>query len=69
MMFNEIDFYDVCHSPDRVNIVLTDNAHHLLNQLYLVTVGNNVKLDTDTLKALDSLKKSLEKMLDKTPRI
>lgn len=68
-MFNEIDFYDICHSPDRVNVVLTDNAHHLSNQLYLLTVGNNVKLDTDTLKALDSLKKSLEKVLDKTPRI
>ena len=69
MMFKEIDFYDIRHNPAKVNEIMTDNAHVLSNQLYVLVEGNHVVFDEDTLKALQSLKNYLQRVLDKSPRV
>lgn len=65
MMFQEIDFHDIRYNPVKVNAILTDNVHVLSNQLYVLVEGNHVVFDDDTLKALNSLEKYLQKVLDK----
>lgn len=65
MMFQEIDFHDIRYNPAKVNAILTDNVHVLSNQLYVLVEGNHVALDDDTIKALNSLEKYLQKVLDK----
>lgn len=65
MMFQEIDFHDIRYNPAKVNAILTDNVHVLSNQLYVLVEGNHVVFDDDTLKALNSLEKYLQKVLDK----
>lgn len=69
MMFREIDFHDICHNPTKVNEIMTDNVHVLSNQLYVLVEGNHVVFDEDTIKALQSLKNYLEKVLDKPLRV
>ena len=69
MMFKEIDFYDIRHNPAKVNEIMTDSAHVLSNQLYVLVEGNHVVFDEDTLKALQSLKNYLQRVLDKSPRV
>ena len=68
-MFREIDFYDICHNPAKINEIMTDNAHALSNQLYVLVEGNHVTFDEDTMKALQSLENYLKKTLDKSPRV
>lgn len=65
MMFQEIDFHDIRYNPAKVNAILTDNVHVLSNQLYVLVEGNHVVFDDDTIKALNSLEKYLQKVLDK----
>lgn len=69
MMFREIDFYDICHNPAKVNEIITDNVHVLSNQLYVLVEGNHVVFDDDTMKALQSLENYLRKVLDKSPKV
>lgn len=69
MMFRELDFYDICHNPAKVNKIITDNIHVLSNQLYVLVEGNHVAFDADTMKALQSLENYLKKVLDKPPRV
>lgn len=69
MMFREIDFYDICHNPAKVNEIITDNVHVLSNQLYVLAEGNHVVFDDDTMKALQSLENYLRKVLDKSPKV
>lgn len=65
MMFQEISFYDIRHNHAKVNEILTDNVHCLSNQLYVLIEGNHITFDEDTMKALKSLEKYLQKVLDK----
>lgn len=69
MMYQEISFHDIRHNPAKVNEIMTDNAHILSNQLYVLVEGNHVAFDEDTIKALESLEKYLKKVLDKSPRV
>ena len=69
MMFREIDFYDIRHNPAKVNEIMTDNAHALSNQLYVLVEGNHVAFDEDTMKALQSLENYLKKVLDKSSNV
>lgn len=69
MMFREIDFYDICHNPAKVNEIITDNVHVLSNQLYVLAEGNHVVFDDDTMKALQSLENYLRKVLDKSLKV
>lgn len=69
MMFREIDFYGICHNPTKVNEIMTDNAHALSNQLYVLVEGNHVVFDEDTMKALQSLENYLKKVLDKSSNV
>lgn len=65
MIFREISLYDIRHNPIKVNEIMTDNAHVLSNQLYVLVEGNHVAFDEDTVKALQSLENYLKKVLDK----
>lgn len=69
MMFREIDFYDIRHNPAKVNEIMTDNAHVLSNQLYVLVEGSHVVFDEDTMKALQSLENYLKKVLDKSQKV
>ena len=69
MFFREIELFDIRHNPTRVNEVITDNAKILSNQLYVLVEGNHVVFDEDTLKALQSLKNYLQRVLDKQPKV
>lgn len=65
MEYKEIHLYDIKHNSLKVNCIVTDNAHHFLNDLYILTEGNHFKFDSDTRKALRSLMVKIEKVLDK----
>lgn len=69
MMFREIDLYDICHNPAKINEIMTDNVHVLSNQLYVLIEGNHVTFDEDTMKALQSLENYLKKVLDKSSNV
>lgn len=69
MMFREINSYDIHHNPAKINEIMTDNAHVLSNQLYILVEGNQVVFDEDTMKALQSLENYLKKVLDKSANL
>ena len=65
MQYKELTLYDIRHNPPKVQCIVTDNAHHFSNDLYILADGNHFELDTDTLNALDSLKSKIENFLEK----
>lgn len=65
MLYEEIELYDIKHNPQRVQCILTDNAHHFSNDLYILADGNHFEFDTDTLNALNNLKTKIENILEK----
>lgn len=69
MMLRDINLFDIHHNPTRVNEIMTDNAHALCNQLYILVDGNHVTFDEVTIKALQSLERYLKKVLDKQPQV
>lgn len=64
-MFKEVQLYDIKRNPLKVNCIMTDNANYFSNELYILAEGNHFKFDSETLKAFEALKKSLEEVLDK----
>lgn len=65
MKYKEIELYDIKHNPNTVNITLTDNANYFNNDLYILSCGNHFEFDSDTIKALKSLKERIKMVLDK----
>ena len=69
MLYKEITGYDIQHNPQKIQEIITDNAHHLQNDLYILNDGNHFVFDADTRSALFDLmlkiKYILEKPLDK----
>lgn len=65
MMYKEIMPFDIKHFPNKVNYVLTDNANHFSNDLYILSEGNHFEFDDTTLQALKDLAKRIEKTIDK----
>lgn len=69
MFYREISLFDIRHNPARVNEIMTDNAHILSNELYVLVEGNHVTFDEVTIKALQSLENDLKRVLDKLPKV
>ena len=69
MLYGEITGYDIQHHPQKIQEIITDNAHHFQNDLYILNDDNNFVFDTDTRNALFNLmlkiKYILEKPIDK----
>lgn len=63
MLYKEITGYDIHHNPPKVVSLITDNANHFNNDLYILSEGNHYKFDENALAALESLKKRIEKVL------
>jgi hypothetical protein len=64
-MYKEIDLYDIKNHPTKVNYILTDNANHFANDLYILFDGNHFQFDSVTLQSLKDLSNKIEKILDK----
>lgn len=65
MVYKEIESYDIKNNQHKVQCIITDNAHHFGNDLYILADGNNFEFDTDTRDALNYLLKKIQKILDK----
>ena len=69
MVYKEITGYDIWHNPQKIQEIITDNAHHFQNDLYILNDGNHFVFDEDTKNALCGLmlkiKYILEKPIDK----
>ncbi len=66
MIYKEIEYYDIKHNPQNVQNIITDNAHHFGNDLYILNDGNHFEFDTETKDALNYLLKKIQNILDKT---
>ena len=53
MVYREITGYDIHNDPQKVQNIITDNAHHFQNDLYILKDGNHFEFDTDTRDALN----------------
>ena len=63
MIYTEIELYDIRNNPTKAISAMETNARHLTNDLYILSEGNHYSFDKDTLSTLESLKKSIEKVL------
>ena len=64
MLYKEISSFDIHNNPLKVNSIITDNAHHLTNDLYILFDGNNFQFDSYSLQALKNLSEKIQKTLD-----
>lgn len=60
-MYKEIQLYDIKNNPKKVNYIISDNALTLLNDLYILNIGNKstFQFDKDTIDALKRLSKKI----------
>lgn len=60
-MYKEIQLYDIKNNPKKVNCIISDNASALLNDLYILNIGNKstFQFDKDTIDALKCLSKKI----------
>lgn len=60
-MYKEIQLYDIKNNPKKVNYIVSDNASTLLNDLYILNIGNKgtFQFDEDTIYALKRLSKKI----------
>lgn len=67
MKYKEIEIFEVINFPDKVNAIVEDNAHHFMNDLYILLEGNRSRftLSEDAKKALQSLALDIEYRLNK----
>ena len=56
----DIQFYDIKNNPHKVNIILTDNAIELANEIYVLVQGNHFNIDDEAKWALQKLVKDIE---------
>lgn len=64
MVYKEIQAYDLWHNPEKVINILSDNAKHLSNDLYVIVQGNGYKLPKDVLNTLKSLAKTIDRFVE-----
>ena len=67
MKYKEIEMFDIINNPNKVNEIIEDNAHHFMNDLYILLEGNRSRftLSEDARKALQSLALDIEYRLYK----
>lgn len=60
-MYKEIQLYDIKNNPKKVNYIISDNASTLLNDLYILNIGNKgtFQFDEDTIYTLKRLSKKI----------
>ena len=63
MLYKEISSFEIHNKPNQVMCTITDNANHFNNDLYILSDGNHFKFDDVALRALENLKKRIEKVL------
>ena len=66
MVFKEIGGWTIHNKPQEVQNIVTDNANHFNNILYILKDGNHFEFDTDTRNALNSLMLRIQNVLKKT---
>lgn len=65
MQYKEIEGWDIANNPEKVLIIITDNANHLNNDLYILSEGKYFSFDENSLDALKSLRDRIEKIIGK----
>lgn len=65
MLYKEISSFEIHNKPEQVMVTVTDNANHFSNDLYILSVGNNMEFDAVALRALEGLKRRIERVLEK----
>lgn len=63
MLYKEISSFDIHNNPSRVNSIVTDNANHFANDLYILSDGNNFQFDSYSLQALKTLSENIQIIL------
>lgn len=60
-MYKEVQLYDIINNPKKVNCIISDNASTLLNELYILSIGNKstFQFDEDTIHILKRLSKEI----------
>lgn len=66
MLFKEIESYDIKNNPQKIQEIITDNANHFDNDLYILKEGNHFEFDIDTRDALNCLMLRIQDILKKT---
>lgn len=65
MKMNRVEYYDICHEPQKAWNTFSDEIKHLENDLFIIN-ANKIKIGeipADIQKTLFSLKLSIEKAL------
>ena len=65
MLFREVEMCDIKSNPQKVQEIITDNAHHFENSLYILNDGNHFEFDIETRDALYSLALRINNILTK----
>jgi hypothetical protein len=68
MQYKEVESWDIANKPEKVIIIITDNANHFSNDLYILVKGRNFSFDKDALNALENLKNEIEEILNSKRR-
>ena len=63
MLYREISGYDIHNNPQKVQEIITDNAHHFNNDLYILKDGNRFSFDAETRDALNCLMLQIQYVL------
>ena len=69
MLFKEIESFDIKGNPQKIQEIITDNAHHFENILYILKDGNHFEFDTDTRDALNMVMLRIQNILKSTWQI
>lgn len=66
MNYKEISGYTIHNEPNEVQKILTDNANHFSNSLYILFCGNHFEPDKYTRNALENLARKINYYLENT---
>ena len=66
MRYKELESFDIKLNPQRVQEIITDNANHFNNDLYILKDGNHFEFDTNTRDALNCLMLRIQDILKNT---
>lgn len=66
MRYKELESCDIKLNPQKVQEIITDNASHFENDLYILKDGNHFEFDVDTRDALNSLMLRIQNVLKNT---
>ena len=65
----DIQIYDIKNNPNKVNIILTENAIEFANEIYILIQGNYFNIDDEAKWALQKLAKDIEYYVLKEKKI